>query len=42
MIALDIDCPQCGRTQTVEKVGLGRYRCRECDTEFSRSDIELA
>ncbi len=40
MVALEIPCPNCGRTSSVEKVGLGEYRCRECETSFDRDDIE--
>jgi DNA-directed RNA polymerase subunit RPC12/RpoP len=41
MVTLDIRCPNCGRTDPVEKVGLGEYRCRECETRFDREDIEV-
>lgn len=39
MAAIDIVCPDCGRSDTVEKVGIGQYRCRECESGFGRDDI---
>lgn len=38
-LLVDISCPECGRTDTVRKVGLDLYRCTECDHEFSQEDI---
>jgi ribosomal protein L37AE/L43A len=35
----DIACPSCGRTETLEKRTLDRYRCRECGAEFSPADV---
>jgi len=39
-IVVDIACPNCGRTDTVRKEGLGTYRCAECGHEFTQEDIE--
>jgi ribosomal protein L37AE/L43A len=38
-VLVDIDCPECGRTATVRKLALGRYRCGDCGTEFSQEDV---
>ncbi|MFB6130967.1 MAG: hypothetical protein ABEJ28_09125 [Salinigranum sp.] len=35
---VDIPCPNCGRVEPVEKVGIGTYRCRECGHEFGARD----
>jgi DNA-directed RNA polymerase subunit RPC12/RpoP len=35
----DIACPNCGRTDPVEKRTLSTYRCRACGTEFSPADV---
>ncbi|WP_255473794.1 hypothetical protein [Salarchaeum sp. JOR-1] len=39
MTVLDIECPDCGRVESVRKEGLGRYECAECGREFSRADL---
>jgi len=38
-VLIDIACPECGRTQSVRKVALDRYRCEECCVEFSQEDV---
>jgi tRNA(Ile2) C34 agmatinyltransferase TiaS len=38
-VLVDIGCPDCGRTEPVRKVGIGRYRCDECGSEFTESDV---
>jgi ribosomal protein L37AE/L43A len=37
---IDISCPECGRTDAVQKEGLGTYRCTECGAEFDQGAIE--
>ncbi|MEE6211461.1 hypothetical protein U3A55_15040 [Salarchaeum sp. III] len=39
MTVLDIECPDCGRVESVRKAGIGEYRCTECGREFSRADL---
>lgn len=39
VIVVDITCPDCGRTRTVQKVALGEYRCVECEASFSPEDV---
>lgn len=39
-VVVDIACPECGATHSVQKEGLGTYRCTECDTTFSQADVE--
>lgn len=39
-VLVDIGCPDCGRKRSVRKRGLGRYRCAECDREFTHADVE--
>jgi len=41
MVALDIPCPKCGRADLVEKIGIGQYRCRACEFEFGREDVDV-
>lgn len=38
-ILVDIGCPDCGRTESVRKVGIGTYRCVECGREFTEADL---
>jgi transposase-like protein len=38
-LAVDISCPSCDRTGPVRKVGIGAYRCAECEREFTRDDV---
>ncbi|WP_256465437.1 hypothetical protein [Halorientalis marina] len=38
-LLVDIDCPDCGRSEPVRKVGIGTYRCGECGREFTESDV---
>ncbi|MFB6113708.1 MAG: hypothetical protein ABEJ58_06350 [Halodesulfurarchaeum sp.] len=40
VVVVDIHCPDCDSVDSVEKVGIGRYHCRECNTEFTKTDIE--
>lgn len=37
---IDIDCPECGQTESVQKEGLATYVCRDCDIQFDQSDVE--
>ncbi|MGB9986281.1 hypothetical protein [Salarchaeum japonicum] len=39
MTVVDIECPDCGRVASVQKNGIGQYRCGECGREFSRDDL---
>jgi transposase-like protein len=41
-VLVDIGCPDCGRTEPVRKVGIGRYRCGECGREFTESEVRAA
>lgn len=36
---VDIDCPECGKTQPVMKIGIDRYCCTACEVEFSHEDV---
>lgn len=38
-VVIDISCPICEQTGTVRKVGIGTYRCVDCDREFSQADV---
>ncbi|MFC4551331.1 MULTISPECIES: hypothetical protein [Halorussus] len=38
-LLVDIGCPDCGRKRTVEKRGLDRYYCTECDRAFTSEDV---
>jgi ribosomal protein L37AE/L43A len=38
-LLVDIGCPDCGRTGSVRKRGLGRYYCTECDREFTQGEV---
>ena len=38
-LLVDIGCPDCGRNRTVEKRGLDRYYCTECDRAFTSEDV---
>lgn len=38
-VVVDIDCPACGETQSVRKVGIGRYECGECGNAFDQSAV---
>ena len=38
-VLVDIGCPDCGRTEPVRKVGIGRYRCEECGRVFTESEV---
>lgn len=40
VFVVDIACPDCGRTSPVQKIALGRYRCGECDVEFSPRELQ--
>ncbi len=35
----DIACPSCDSVRTVEKRGIDRYYCTDCEEEFSISDL---
>jgi ribosomal protein L37AE/L43A len=39
MAVVDIRCPSCGRVGSVEKEGLGAYRCRDCGETFEPGDV---
>lgn len=36
---IDIECPQCGSSASIQKVTLGTYRCGECGVDFGHEDI---
>lgn len=36
---VDISCPECSAVRAVRKVGVGTYRCDECDAEFSAQRV---
>ena len=36
---VDISCPSCGSASSVQKVGIGEYRCVECGAEFTHEDV---
>lgn len=40
MTVIDIDCPGCGRSDSVRKAGIGAYRCTACDREFDHEAID--
>lgn len=40
-IVMDIACPSCHRSDSVQKHGLGTYRCTECGREFSQDDLTV-
>ncbi len=40
-VLVDISCPECGLTEPVRKLQIGRYRCAECGFEFTQDDIDL-
>lgn len=40
-IVIDISCPRCDRSDTVQKRGLGTYRCTECGHEFEHTDLKV-
>lgn len=35
----DIACPACEEQQNLIKIAIDRYRCQECETEFTTSDV---
>jgi ribosomal protein L37AE/L43A len=37
---VDISCPECGNAESLEKLKLGLYRCRDCGTEFGQGDLD--
>lgn len=39
-LVVDISCPECGRTDPVQKEGIATYRCTACEFEFSQEDVE--
>jgi ribosomal protein L37AE/L43A len=39
-VVVDISCPECGETQAVRKVGIGRYECGECGATFDETQVE--
>ncbi len=38
-VLVDIRCPSCDSIGAVRKVGIGSYRCTDCDCEFSQAEI---
>ena len=38
-VVIDIECPDCGRSDPVQKRDLGTYRCTHCGAEFDRKDV---
>jgi len=36
---VEIRCPGCGALDAVYKVGVGRYRCGNCDRRFEAADL---
>ena len=41
-VLVDIECPDCGSTASVRKVGIGTYRCGECGREFTEADVRAS
>lgn len=39
-VVVDIACPECGETQAVRKVGIGRYECHACGTAFDATEVD--
>lgn len=39
-VVADIGCPECGLTGPVYKLSIGRYRCSECDREFTLEEAD--
>lgn len=39
-VVVDISCPECGETQAVRKVGIGRYECTECGATFDETEVQ--
>lgn len=39
---IDISCPDCGATDAVAKVRIGRYRCAACGHGFDHADLDPA
>lgn len=39
-VVVDISCPECGETNTVRKVGIGRYVCGECGASFDQTEVQ--
>lgn len=40
MAVVEIRCPSCGEPDAVVKVGVGRYRCEDCDRTFGAGDLD--
>lgn len=38
-VVVDIACPECGETDAVRKIGIGRYECQECETRFDDTEV---
>lgn len=38
-VVVDISCPECGETQSVRKVGIGRYECGACGATFDGTAV---
>lgn len=36
---VDIRCPACEQAEPVMKLGIDRYRCRDCEIEFSHEEV---
>lgn len=36
---VDIECPDCERAAPVMKLALDRYRCQDCEIEFTHEDV---
>lgn len=39
-VVIDIECPECGQSSPLQKVGIATYRCADCDTTFGRDEAE--
>lgn len=35
---VDIECPECGSSTSLQKVEIGSYRCVDCDVTFDHGD----
>lgn len=38
-VVVDISCPECGESEAVRKVGIGRYACDECGARFDHTEV---
>lgn len=39
MSVVDISCPECDAVAAVRKLSLGRYRCDDCQREFTPDEL---